>query len=76
MTRRMNLTLLAKGILTIAGLYWFLMISSIVGLTDFLDGRIMQSGAAILTGVMLLLPAAALVLLMLSRGDDDQTQIG
>ncbi len=76
MIRRAKLTILAKALLSITGLYWFLMLSSIIGITDFLDGKLMQSGAAILTGVMLLLPAAALALLMLSRGDDDQTQIG
>ncbi len=75
MLRRINFSTIAKGVLTIAGLYWFLVLTSICGLTNFLEGRVMQSSAGLLTGIMLLLPILAVAMLMLAPHKDDSAQI-
>jgi hypothetical protein len=66
----------ATVLLGITLLFWILVLSSVIGLTNFLQGTLMGLMPAVLTIVMILLPMVAVILAVISRRKDDQTQIG
>ncbi len=76
MIQRNRLVGAATVLLGITLFFWILVLSSVVGLTNFLKGGLMTLMPAALVVVMILLPVVAVILAAISRRKDDQTQIG
>ena len=76
MIQRNTLVGAATVLLGITLFFWILVLSSVVGLTNFLRADVMSLLPAALIAVMILLPVVAVVLAVLSRPKDDQTQVG
>jgi hypothetical protein len=57
-------------------LFWILVLSSVLGLTNFIGGGLLGLMPAMLVIAMILLPIVAVAIAAYSRSKDDQTQIG
>ncbi|MGB5107819.1 MAG: hypothetical protein WBP29_02495 [Candidatus Zixiibacteriota bacterium] len=66
----------ATVLLGITLFFWLLVLSSVIGLTNFLRGNAVSIMPAVLIVVMILLPVVAVGLAVISRRKDDQAQIG
>ena len=76
MIQRNTLVGAATVLLGITLFFWILVLSSVVGLTNFLRADVKSLLPAALIAVMILLPVVAVILAVLSRPKDDQTQVG
>lgn len=75
MVNRNRLIGAATVLLGITLFFWVLVLSSVLGFTNFLRGGMLGVLPAVLVIVMIVLPIIAVVLASMSRSKDDQTLI-
>ncbi len=75
MIQRNRLISAATVLLGITLFFWVLVLSSVLGFTNFLRGGMLGLLPAVLVIVMIVLPIVAVVLASMSRRKDDQTLI-
>ncbi len=75
MVHRNRLISAATVLLGITLFFWVLVLSSVLGFTNFLRGSILGVLPAVLVMVMIVLPIVAVILASMSRRKDDQTLI-
>ena len=65
----------ATALLGITLFFWILVLSSVLGFTNFLHSGMLGILPAVLVIVMIVLPIVAVVLASMSRSKDDQAQV-